>query len=102
MPEAFIIDAVRTPVGRRGGSLSTVHPADLGAHSIKALIDRTGIDPDSVDDVVFGNVDSVGPKRVVSPEPAGSPLASPSMCPARRSIVSAARPSRRCTLRPKR
>jgi len=61
-PAAFIVDAVRTPVGRRGGGLSTVHPADLGAHSIKALIDRTGVDPNVVDDVVFGNVDSVGPQ----------------------------------------
>jgi len=60
MPEAYIVDAVRSPVGRRGGGLSKVHPADLGAHSIKALIERTGIDPNRVDDVVFGNVDSVG------------------------------------------
>src|ERR1700712_1234582 len=60
MPEAYIVDAVRSPVGRRGGGLSKVHPADLGAHSIKALIERTGIDPNAVDDVVFGNVDSVG------------------------------------------
>jgi acetyl-CoA C-acetyltransferase len=60
MPEAYIVDAVRSPVGRRGGGLSKIHPADLGAHSIKALIDRTGIDPGAVNDVVFGNVDSVG------------------------------------------
>ena len=60
MAEAYIVDAVRTPVGRRGGSLSTIHPADLGAASIKALLDRTGIDPGAVDDVIFGNVDSVG------------------------------------------
>ncbi|QYG94166.1 acetyl-CoA C-acetyltransferase [Iamia sp. SCSIO 61187] len=60
MPEAFIVDAVRTPVGKRGGGLSQLHPADLGAHSIRALLDRTGIDPGAVDDVVFGNVDSVG------------------------------------------
>ena len=59
MAEAFIVDAVRSPVGRRGGSLSTVHPADLGAHSIKALIERSGVDPNAVDDVVFGNVNSV-------------------------------------------
>jgi len=58
--EAFIVDAVRTPVGRRGGGLATVHPADLGAHSIAALIERTGVDPNEVDDVVFGNVDSIG------------------------------------------
>jgi acetyl-CoA C-acetyltransferase len=62
MPEAFIVDAVRSPVGRRGGSLADVHPADLGAHSITALIERTGIDPNEIDDVVFGNVDSIGPQ----------------------------------------
>ncbi len=60
MPEAYIVDAIRTPVGRRGGGLSHVHPADLGAASIKALLERTGIDPGAVDDVIFGNVDSVG------------------------------------------
>jgi acetyl-CoA C-acetyltransferase len=62
MPEAYIIDAVRTPVGRRGGGLAHVHPADLGAHSIRALVDRTGIDPAAVDDVVFGCVDTIGPQ----------------------------------------
>ncbi len=62
MPEAYIVEAVRTPVGRRGGGLSQVHPADLGAHAINALIERTGIDPAAVDDVVFGNVDSIGPQ----------------------------------------
>jgi len=62
MAEAYIVDAVRTPVGRRNGSLSRVHPADIGAHSIKALIDRTGIDPAAVDDVVFGCVDALGPQ----------------------------------------
>ena len=62
MPEAYIVDAVRTPVGRRGGGLSTIHPADLGAASIKALMERTGVDPGAVDDVVFGNVDSIGPQ----------------------------------------
>ena len=41
MPEAYIIDAVRSPVGRRGGALAGIHPADLGAHSIRALIERT-------------------------------------------------------------
>src|SRR6202023_637163 len=48
-------------VGRRGGGLSQVHPADLGAHPIVALIERTGIDPGAVDDVIYGNVDSIGP-----------------------------------------
>jgi acetyl-CoA C-acetyltransferase len=60
MAEAYIVDAVRSPVGRRGGALAHVHPADLGAHSISALVGRTGIDPAAVDDVVFGNVDSIG------------------------------------------
>jgi acetyl-CoA C-acetyltransferase len=62
MPEAYIIDAVRTPVGRRGGGLAGVHSADLGAHAIKALVERTGIDPAAVDDVVFGCVDAIGPQ----------------------------------------
>ena len=53
MAGAYIIDAVRTPVGRRGGGLAAAHPADLGAHVIAALIARTGIDPADVDDVVF-------------------------------------------------
>lgn len=59
MTEAFIVDAVRTPTGRRGGTLSGVHPADLGAHAISALMERSGADPAGVDDVVFGNVNSV-------------------------------------------
>src|ERR1700716_3117694 len=62
MPEAYIIDAVRTPVGKRGGGLKDVHPADLGAHSISALIERTGVDPAAVEDVIFGCVDTVGPQ----------------------------------------
>jgi acetyl-CoA C-acetyltransferase len=60
MAEAYIVDAVRSPVGRRGGGLAQVHPADLGAHSLTALVERTGIDPAAVEDVVFGNVDSIG------------------------------------------
>ncbi len=62
MPEAFIVDAVRTPVGRRGGGLAAAHPADLGAHVIAALLARTQADPLAVDDVVFGCVDTVGPQ----------------------------------------
>src|SRR6266550_4806511 len=62
MPEAYIVDAVRTPVGKRGGGLSQVHPADLGAHVLRALVDRTGIDPSAVEDVVFGCVDAIGPQ----------------------------------------
>jgi len=62
MTAAYLIDAVRTPVGRRGGGLAAAHPADLGAHVIAALLDRTRIDPADVDDVVFGCVDTVGPQ----------------------------------------
>ena len=60
MSEAFIVDAVRTPVGRRNGALSAVHPADLGAHVLRALVDRTGVDPGTVDDVYFGCVGQMG------------------------------------------
>src|SRR5919107_4854414 len=62
MTEAYIIDTLRTPVGRRNGGLAKVHPADLGAHSIKALLQRTGVDPLAVDDVMFGCVDALGPQ----------------------------------------
>lgn len=62
MSAAYIVDAVRTPIGRKKGSLATVHPADLGAHSLKALVQRTGIDPAAVDDVIFGCVDTIGPQ----------------------------------------
>jgi acetyl-CoA C-acetyltransferase len=62
MPEAFIVEAVRSPVGRRGGSLSTVHPADLGAHVLRALVDRSGIDPGEIDDVLWGCVGQMGPQ----------------------------------------
>ena len=62
MAEAYIIDAVRTPVGRRNGSLAGVHPADLGAHTLRALMERTGIDPGAVEDVVMGCLDPIGPQ----------------------------------------
>lgn len=62
MAEAYIIDAVRTPVGRRNGGLSKAHPADMGAHVIKSVLDRTGIDPAAVNDVMFGCVDALGPQ----------------------------------------
>src|SRR5258708_1416682 len=62
MNDAYIVDAVRTPVGKRGGGLSTVHPADLGAAAITALMDRSGVDPAAVEDVIFGCVDTVGPQ----------------------------------------
>ncbi|WP_116040989.1 acetyl-CoA C-acetyltransferase [Amycolatopsis palatopharyngis] len=60
MAEAYIIDAVRTPVGRRGGGLSGVHSADLGAHVLRAVVERSGVDPGLVDDVILGCVDTLG------------------------------------------
>ncbi|WP_148613058.1 acetyl-CoA C-acetyltransferase [Nocardioides rubriscoriae] len=60
MPEAYIVDAVRTPVGKRGGALAGVHSADLAAHSIAALVRRTGVDPGAVDDVILGCCDTIG------------------------------------------
>lgn len=62
MGEAYVIEAVRTPVGRRRGGLGAVHPADLGAHVLKALVTRAGVDPAAVEDVVFGCLDTVGPQ----------------------------------------
>ncbi len=62
MAEAYIVEAVRSPVGRRGGGLADVHPADLGAHALTALMDRTGVDPAAVEDVIFGCVDTIGPQ----------------------------------------
>jgi acetyl-CoA C-acetyltransferase len=62
MAEAYIIDAVRTPIGRKKGSLAGLHPADLGAHPIKALVARTGVDANAVDDVVWGCCDTIGPQ----------------------------------------
>ena len=60
MRDAVIVEAVRTPTGKRGGGLSGVHPADLSAHVLKALVDRTGVDPGLVEDVVWGCVSQVG------------------------------------------
>ena len=62
MPEAYLVEAVRSPVTRKGTGLATVHPADLGAHVLTALVDRSGIDPAAVEDVIFGCVDTIGPQ----------------------------------------
>jgi acetyl-CoA C-acetyltransferase len=62
LAQAYIVDAVRTPVGKRGGGLAAAHPADLGAHVLQALMTRTGLDPTVVDDVIFGCVDTLGPQ----------------------------------------
>jgi 3-oxoadipyl-CoA thiolase len=60
MTDAYIIDACRTPVGRYGGALAQVRPDDLAAAVIRALVERTGVDPAAVDDVVFGCANQAG------------------------------------------
>ena len=59
--QAYVIEAVRTPIGKKKGALAEIHPADLGAHVIVALMARSGADPATVDDVIFGCVDTIGP-----------------------------------------
>jgi acetyl-CoA acyltransferase len=60
MRDAVIVGAVRTPVGRRNGGLSGIHPVDLSAHVLRALADRSGLDPGDVEDVVWGTVSQTG------------------------------------------
>src|SRR5947209_18913136 len=60
MAEAYIVEACRTAVGKRGGSLSQVHSADLGAHVLKAVVERSGVDPNAVENVIFGCIDQLG------------------------------------------
>ncbi|MAK44134.1 MULTISPECIES: acetyl-CoA C-acetyltransferase [Spongiibacter] len=61
MAEAYIVDAVRSPTGRRKGGLAQIHGADLGAHVLKAIVERNGIPDNEYDDVIFGCVDTIGP-----------------------------------------
>jgi acetyl-CoA C-acetyltransferase len=62
--EAYIVGAVRTPVGKRNGGLSAVHPADMAAHVLTELIARTAADPSAIDDVIMGCVSQIGPQSV--------------------------------------
>src|SRR2546421_11515889 len=81
MAEAYVIDAVRTAVGKRNGSLAGVHPVDLGALGWRGLLDRVDIDPAAVEDVIAGCVDAIGgpggnntpPSRAASGFPAEGP-----------------------------
>ncbi|MGV9668173.1 acetyl-CoA C-acetyltransferase [Nocardia niigatensis] len=60
MPEAYIIDAVRTAVGKRGGGFAQSHPADMAAHVIKTVVGRNEFDPADIDDVILGCLDNIG------------------------------------------
>src|ERR1700744_5056046 len=60
MRDAGIVDAVRSPIGKRGGALAGVHPVDLSADVLNALLERTGLGPELIDDVVWGCVTQLG------------------------------------------
>ena len=60
MPEAYIVDAARTAVGRRGGGFADSHPADMAAHVIKTVVERHDFDPSDIDDVILGCLDNIG------------------------------------------
>jgi acetyl-CoA C-acetyltransferase len=62
--DAYIVGAVRSPIGRRNGGLSSVHPADLAAHVLSELVSRTGVDPAAIEDVVMGCVSQAGPQAI--------------------------------------
>ena len=64
MAQAYIVGAVRTPIGRRGGGLAGVHPVDLAAHVLTELMERTGADPAAVEDVIMGCVSQIGPQSL--------------------------------------
>ena len=62
--EAYIVGAVRTPVGKRNGGLAQLNPVDLAAHSLRALVERTGVDAGEVEDVIMGCVSQIGPQSL--------------------------------------
>jgi acetyl-CoA acyltransferase len=64
MPTAVIVDAIRTPLGRRNGKLKDVHPVDLAAHVLRAIVERNGVDPELVEDVIMGCVMQVGEQGI--------------------------------------
>ena len=95
MGDAVIVDAVRTPAGKRNGTLSGWHPVDLAGEVLAPLVERNDLDPALVDDVIIGCVIAgrrAGP--ATSAATPCSPPASPSRCPAPPSTASAARRSR--------
>ena len=102
MTEAVIVDAIRTPGGKRNGKLKDWHPVDLAAHVLKALQQRNDLDPALVDDVVMGCVMQVGAAVAQhrAQRRAGRGLAR-DRCRRRPSTASAARASRRCTSPPR-
>ena len=80
MAEAYIVDAVRTPVGKRNGGLAKVHPADLGAHALRALVARTGVDPAPSRTSSSAAATRSARRPATSRAPAGSRPVCPSTC----------------------
>ena len=99
MTSAVVVDAVRTPLGRRNGKLKDWHPVDLAAFVLQSLVERNDLDPAVVDDVIMGCVSQVGEQAINSAGTRCSPPASRSRCRARPSTASAARRSRPPTSR---
>lgn len=62
MSEAYIVDALRTPVGRRNGALADIHSADLAAVPLSAMLDRVGVDTAEYDEIILGCIDQIGPQ----------------------------------------
>lgn len=84
MTASFIYDAVRTLFGRAGGALAGIRPDDLAAVALRALVDRTGLDPSCIDDVLLGDANQAGRTTETSPaSPRCSPASRP-RCPGRR------------------
>ncbi len=73
MPEAYIVDALRSPTGKRKGALIEVHAIDLGAHVLKALVERNAIPGEDYDDVILAVSTPLAPRLVILPVPVGSP-----------------------------
>ena len=100
--EAVIVDTVRTPIGKRKGALAGWHPTDLLAHTLQALLARTGVDPERIDDVVGGNVTQVGEQGCnVTRNAWVGGRAARRRCRPPPSTVSAAARSRPCTSPPR-
>ena len=102
MTEAYLVAAARTPVGRRGGGLAGVHPADLAAHAICAVLDRAGVDGAHVEDVILGCVSQIGAQASNIARTAALSAGLPEPSPASPSTGSAGPHSRPSTWRRRR
>ena len=97
MREPVIVDVVRTTFGKRGGALANWHPADLLGFALTSLLERTGVDPERIDDVIGGCVSQVGEQSTNVTRNAWVSAGLPQSCRPRRSTASAARRSRPST-----